>query len=175
MDKEKFDVANFVKTNDSIVCVKDTLGHVLFQNLHCLELCGDMTQDSSPCEKNCMTRYVRDTEVPAREEGTQYFPSQQIENQFYDIFFINDKKFLTTILYPLNKRMTAELQYYTHFQLTAREQEIVGLILKKKTNKEISESLHISLGTLKTHLNNIYKKIPESACKKLRDNYNTNN
>jgi DNA-binding NarL/FixJ family response regulator len=42
--------------------------------------------------------------------------------------------------------------------LTKREQEIATLLTKGITYKEISESLFISMPTVKTHTSNIYKK-----------------
>ncbi|MEP3209324.1 MAG: LuxR C-terminal-related transcriptional regulator [Maribacter sp.] len=44
-------------------------------------------------------------------------------------------------------------------KLTTQEQKIVNEILKDKTNKEIASGLFISLSTVKTHINNLYKKL----------------
>jgi DNA-binding CsgD family transcriptional regulator len=44
-------------------------------------------------------------------------------------------------------------------KLTTQEQKIVDRILKDKTNKEIAADLFISLSTVKTHINNLYKKL----------------
>lgn len=52
------------------------------------------------------------------------------------------------------KRQNEKLQ-----QLTQREQNIVSLITKNKTNKEIAAELFISVSTVKTHINNLYKKL----------------
>ena len=43
--------------------------------------------------------------------------------------------------------------------ITERETEIILLILESYTNKEISDSLFISEGTVKNHIYNIYKKL----------------
>jgi LuxR family transcriptional regulator, positive regulator of biofilm formation len=43
--------------------------------------------------------------------------------------------------------------------LTQREIEILAMVSLGSTNEEISESLNLSLSTVKTHLYNIYKKI----------------
>lgn len=43
--------------------------------------------------------------------------------------------------------------------LTAREREIVSLITDGLRNKEIARRLEIAEGTVKVHLNNIYKKL----------------
>lgn len=44
-------------------------------------------------------------------------------------------------------------------QLTQQEQKILGLILEDKTNKEIANEIFVSLSTVKTHINNLYKKL----------------
>ena len=43
--------------------------------------------------------------------------------------------------------------------LTKKEIEIIDGVLKGKMNKEISSDLNISIATVKTHMNNIYKKL----------------
>ncbi len=44
-------------------------------------------------------------------------------------------------------------------QLTKQEQNILNLLLEDKANKEIAEVLFVSLSTVKSHVNNIYKKL----------------
>ncbi len=44
-------------------------------------------------------------------------------------------------------------------QLTQQEQKILNLILEDKTNKEIANEIFVSLSTVKTHINNLYKKL----------------
>jgi len=44
--------------------------------------------------------------------------------------------------------------------LTSREVEIVRLVARGLRNKSIADALSISEGTVKTHLHNIYKKLP---------------
>ncbi len=44
-------------------------------------------------------------------------------------------------------------------ELTAREQEVLGLIAKGHSNKEIAKSLFISEKTVKNHVYNIFRKI----------------
>jgi NarL family two-component system response regulator LiaR len=43
-------------------------------------------------------------------------------------------------------------------ELTAREKEVLLLIAEGKTNKDISEELHISIKTVKTHVSNLLMK-----------------
>lgn len=45
-----------------------------------------------------------------------------------------------------------------NFNLTEREKEVLILLIKGKSYKEISSNLNISIATVKTHISNIYKK-----------------
>ncbi len=49
-------------------------------------------------------------------------------------------------------------QHFKNFALTEREKEIAIVLTKGLTYKQISEELHISMPTVKTHASNIYKK-----------------
>jgi len=44
------------------------------------------------------------------------------------------------------------------YELTNREQEVLGLIISGKSNNEIAEDLFISINTVKKHLTHIFKK-----------------
>ncbi|MBO0321614.1 response regulator transcription factor [Muricauda sp. CAU 1633] len=48
-------------------------------------------------------------------------------------------------------------------KLTPQEQKIVQHILQEKSNKEIATELFVSLSTVKTHINNLYKKLEVSS------------
>lgn len=43
--------------------------------------------------------------------------------------------------------------------LTKQEQNILELLLEDKSNKDIAEALFVSVSTVKTHINNVYKKL----------------
>lgn len=51
--------------------------------------------------------------------------------------------------------------------LTSKESQIYNLILQHKTNKEIASELFISSSTVKTHINNIYRKLGIKSRKEL--------
>lgn len=57
------------------------------------------------------------------------------------------------------------------YHLTGREQEILKVLLEDKTNQEISEELFISLGTVKSHVHNIFQKVEVSKRNQLLKKY----
>jgi len=44
-------------------------------------------------------------------------------------------------------------------QLTKREKQILGFVIKEYQNKEIAKELHLEVSTIKTHLSKIYQKL----------------
>lgn len=55
--------------------------------------------------------------------------------------------------------------------LTAREEEILGLIVEGKSNQQIANELWLSLGTVKTHAHNIYHKVDVGKRGELIDSF----
>lgn len=47
---------------------------------------------------------------------------------------------------------------YTRHNVTVREQEIIELLMKGKTNEEIADELYLSTKTVKNYVSNIYRK-----------------
>ncbi|NSU48102.1 response regulator transcription factor [Enterococcus faecalis] len=45
------------------------------------------------------------------------------------------------------------------YQLTQREREVLSLLLECKTNQDIANELFLSIGTVKTHIHNIFVKL----------------
>lgn len=58
-------------------------------------------------------------------------------------------------------------------QLTKQEQNILNLLLKDFSNKEIADNLFVSLSTVKTHVNNIYKKLNIQSREELKSLFNS--
>ena len=75
-------------------------------------------------------------------------------------FRINEKKFLSlsSQIKDLSKDKSEELSVLVD-ELTERQGEVYDLIISGKTNKEIMTELFIEQSTLKTHVNQIYKKL----------------
>ncbi len=55
--------------------------------------------------------------------------------------------------------------------LTHQEQKILDLILTDKTNKEIASAMFVSVSTVKTHINNLYKKLNTSSREEVKSLY----
>ena len=62
------------------------------------------------------------------------------------------------LLFKLKRTKKKQKQGLTN-QLTQQERKILDLILENKTNKEIATEIFVSLSTVKTHINNLYKKL----------------
>ena len=54
-------------------------------------------------------------------------------------------------------------------KLTNQEQNVCNAIIEGKTNKEIASELFVSLSTVKTHVNNIYKKLNVKTREELKN------
>jgi DNA-binding CsgD family transcriptional regulator len=59
--------------------------------------------------------------------------------------------------------------------LSDREQEIVQLIISGKKNIEIANELFVELSTIKSHINNIYKKEKVSNRREIKEKYSNFN
>ena len=55
-------------------------------------------------------------------------------------------------------------------ELTIRQKEVYDLIVSGKSNKDIMASLYIEKSTLKTHINQIYKKLKVKNRRELKSN-----
>jgi DNA-binding CsgD family transcriptional regulator len=58
-----------------------------------------------------------------------------------------------------NKQYNLNMDKLIEFKITPREREVISCILEGMTYQEASDTLHISISTAKTHMNNIYKKL----------------
>ena len=55
--------------------------------------------------------------------------------------------------------------------LTSQELNILNAIRENKTNKEIASHLFISLSTVKTHINNMYKKLDVNTREEIKKKF----
>jgi len=75
------------------------------------------------------------------------------------------------LLFKLKRTKRKQKEELTD-QLTQQEQKILDLILEDKTNKEIAAEIFVSLSTVKTHINNLYKKLDIGSREQLKSLFN---
>lgn len=63
------------------------------------------------------------------------------------------------LFFVSKKRKQSQNKSDLRSKLTKQEQNILDCILENKTNKEIAETMFVSVSTVKTHTNNIYRKL----------------
>ncbi|KXT85171.1 Transcriptional regulator, luxR family, associated with agmatine catabolism [Streptococcus sp. DD11] len=74
-------------------------------------------------------------------------------------YFLKDSPLLSGSPHSLKDRDSSFMtSFFQNYRLTEREQEICQLLLAQKHNQEIAEELYLSVGTVKTHIHNIYIK-----------------
>ncbi len=74
---------------------------------------------------------------------------KKIENMICDLMDVNDGKKESEV--KLSKAISA-------FSLSAREAEVLRLILEGHSNNDISELINVSVSTVKKHVYNIFNK-----------------
>ena len=80
----------------------------------------------------------------------------------YSIVFVQYviKKYNSDLLSGRSAEDQNELDnYFNEAGISAREKEIITLIMKGYSNQKISDLLFISLSTVKTHIRNIFQKL----------------
>ena len=76
----------------------------------------------------------------------------------YLYYFISRRYFLT--YEAVNEAsVTLQTEFLEEHDVSAREQEIIALLIQGLSNREIAEKLFISPNTVKTHIKNIYAKL----------------
>ncbi|TVZ15400.1 regulatory LuxR family protein [Maribacter sp. MAR_2009_72] len=74
-------------------------------------------------------------------------------------------------LLAMPKINAKKIRQLAYAKLTEQEQNIVKQILQNKTNKEIASTMFISVSTVKTHINNIYKKLEVTTRTEIKQQY----
>lgn len=76
------------------------------------------------------------------------------------------------VYFVFKQRSTSRnLQNDSLAKLTEQEHNIVQQILESKTNKEIAAAMFISVSTVKTHINNVYKKLAVSTRDEIKQRF----
>ncbi|MDJ0646371.1 MAG: helix-turn-helix transcriptional regulator [Flavobacteriaceae bacterium] len=101
------------------------------------------------------------------EEGVYVFKWEYLF--FGLILFIS---FIIFIRWMMKRKKKKTTQSLLHNELTKQEQKVLDLILQNKTNKEIAQEIFVSVSTVKTHTNNLYKKLKVTSREEVKSLYN---
>lgn len=140
------------------ICIKDMNQIVKFQNKKCKHYCGNLLDEK--CEKGCMDKYLRRPNEQSFEEGIVFKKNIKTNKDPMDALILNDGESITTLLIENKTRIKKQLELFKAYRLTKSEMNIIEKILTGLSNQDIASELFLSKSTLKTHMNNIYKKIP---------------
>jgi len=157
----KIDMEHSFKGSGLGVCIKNSDGMVLQQNKLCHDICGDCINEV--CKVVCMELYAKDELQQWKDWGSRVYNNCFAHNAHYDITLICSDEYLISFLQPLEEKYKTALNYYLNLNLTKRETEIITFVIQGASNSKICKVLSVSKSTLKTHLNNIYKKINDSG------------
>lgn len=150
----------------SSICVLKTGREVVYQNQTCRKLCGNNSRNS--CPQSCIISCEKVMKRKIPRDGMHYFSNTKVGKEYFDVFFFHDSGYRVVILQPLRQKYDTWVKRFTNRGLSRRELDVAKLGLQGLTNSQIIKKLGISRATLKTHLNNIYKKVPEIRNEKWR-------
>lgn len=145
------------------VCVVGKDGKVTFQNNSCKQSCADVC--GSECtEKNVLLcRYAS-----SFQEGTVRIPMQSINGRYFDILGIVLPDCKMIYLIPVQNEKIARAREIEESALTCKEKEVAALMIAGFSRENIAAVLNVSENTIKTHIKNIYSKIPAEAGEMIR-------
>ena len=155
-----------LRKSHTSICLLRKGNKVFYQNSVCKKLCGNFS--GKDCPQTCISSCEKSLGRPLGEDGIEHFSNNKVGNQFFDALFFNALPYRMVLLYPLQQKYDAWLKRFKDKNLSRRELEIANLCIQGFTNSRIIKRLSISKATLKTHLNNIYKKMPEARSESWR-------
>lgn len=140
------------------VCVKSPDGVVQTQNHKCMEVCGD--QLGKKCAFGCGLFISEKMAAWGIDKGFNTFRCTMNHGLRINVALINDGVHLTSLIYDVTETVRDQMAAAEKFRLSNAETKVLELYLHGYTNAEIAAKLFVCRTTLRTHLNNIYKKIP---------------
>jgi DNA-binding response OmpR family regulator/DNA-binding CsgD family transcriptional regulator len=96
-------------------------------------------------------------EIKPYLEKLKHTPLQEVQRHYLDALTMN----LENIFIPASESKT-----FHHKPFTETEIRIVNLVKQKKSTREIAQILQVSMGTIRTHRENIRKKLQITNTKK---------
>ncbi len=72
-----------------------------------------------------------------------------------------------------SQKKQAYTQQEMRQRLSEQEEKVLQLILHNKTNKEIATEIFVSVSTVKTHINNLYRKLDVTSREEVKERFQT--
>ena len=140
-------------------CIKDKTKQIIYQNDICIDICGPF--QNKTCIIGCMELYEKDQTQQWKENGSCVYKNVYVHKHFFDITVLVSDDKLITILQPLSLNHQQAIAFYEDKGLSDKELKVITHVIQNQSNERICDLLNISKATLKTHLNNIYRKVRE--------------
>lgn len=151
------------------VCVKDCPSNpdgtglastVRYQNDACIAICGDWQGER--CAGRCMRLLPDVPSCPTLLHGAHVRQTAEMEGEAMDVVLVNDPAgdLLVTLLMPVGHRGERIRADVASYGLSRQETEVIVAVANGQSRAEICRRLCVSKPTLKTHLNNAYRKLP---------------
>ena len=87
---------------------------------------------------------------------------------FYALVFVLLLSLLGNLFFFGKLKKLKQQLASTETSLSKQEKKVLNLILEDKSNKEIANEMFVSLSTVKSHINNLYKKLNVSSREEVR-------
>lgn len=163
------DLVQALTSSDIGVCVKgcptDTEGTglastVRYQNEACIAICGDWQGER--CAGGCMGLLPDVPSCPTLLQGAHLKQIADMAGEAMDVVLVNDPAgdLLVTLLIPAGHRGERIRADVAGYGLSRQETEVIVSVASGQSRAEICRRLCVSKPTLKTHLNNAYRKLP---------------
>lgn len=140
------------------ICIKLNNTSVEYQNSKCREICGN--QVGQKCEKGCILILNAEKTGQVPQIGFRLYRNMAIDNQTVDCIIAQDGEKIITLFLNSQEFVLNQIDLLKKYSLSVSELAVIKRFLEGYANSEIASQLFISKSTLRTHLNNIYKKLP---------------
>ncbi len=157
------DLSTILNNTGVGVCVINNDGVVIYQNAIVASSCSDICGKECNAKNHILCKYVDSFTV-----GTVRIPIQQIHGKYYDVIGVGMKDYRMVYLVPIQNNKVELLRELDASALTSKEKEVAALMIAEFSREEIARVLHVSENTVKTHIKNIYLKIPAKISELIR-------
>jgi len=128
-----------------VLCISQISSSTVFSHPLIIQLLADHFSTEQEVAMNSIT---------IERHGT-FYTVRALFNKFH---LRHGYRYLTLISFERDKDLYSFHEFAVLHNLTKREMEIVGAVVKGQSNRQISQSLFIAEATVKKHLFNIYEK-----------------